>query len=205
VVGVTGGNPIRYPLRAAGLALSLALAALALAAGTAGTAGTGTGTDAGIDARHSTIVATFKQESVPVDAPFRKFSGHIAYDATHPAAASASIDVETGSFDIGDAAYNAEVRKPAWFNSAAFPMAAFRSTAVKVISATRFEATGNLSIKGRSVVITVPITVTASANSTAFDGTVPVSRKAFGIGDPVWNDVIDDQVSVHFHLVNAGH
>jgi polyisoprenoid-binding protein YceI len=179
--------------RVVGAALALVAVALALAA------------DGGIDAAHSTIAATFKQESVPVEAPFRKFSGHIVYVANNPAGASASIDVETGSLDIGDPAYNAEVRKPAWFDSAAFPFASFRSTAVKAISATRFEATGKLFIKGRSLEITVPIALVAAGGSTAFEGTLPVSRKAFAIGDPVWNDVIDDIVSVRFHLVNSAH
>lgn len=175
------------------LLLACAVTALAFAA------------DTGLDVGHSTITATFRQESVPVDAPFKKFSGHISYNASSPATASASIDVETASFDIGDPAYNSEVRKKAWFDSAAFPVASFRSTAVKAISATRFEATGSLFIKGRSLAITVPINIVAAGSNTAFDGTLVVSRKAFGIGDPTWEDVIDDQVNVRFHLVNADH
>jgi polyisoprenoid-binding protein YceI len=158
---------------------------------------------AGIDLPHSKITATFKQESVPVEAPFKKFSGHIRYDASNPAGASASIDIETGSFDLGDPAYNAEIRKQAWFDSGSFPFASFRSASAKAISPTRFEVTGSLFIKGRSLTVTVPVTIVAAGLSTAFDGTLPVSRKAFGIGDPSWNDVIEDQVNVRFHLVNA--
>ena len=119
-------------LHGLGLAITCLATALALAA------------DAGLDAAKSTIVATFRQESVPVDAPFRKFSGQIVYDASKPAAASANLDVETGSLDIGDPAYNAEIRKPAWFDSLRFPLATFRSTAVKAISATQFAACHNL-------------------------------------------------------------
>jgi len=188
--GISSGTRLLHGL---GLAATCLATALALAA------------DAGLDAARSTIVATFRQESVPVDAPFRKFSGQIVYDASKPAAASANLDVETGSLDIGDPAYNAEVRKPAWFDSLRFPLATFRSTAIKAISATQFEATGALTIKGRVLTITVPVAVSAGASGTAFDGTLPVSRQAFGIGDPSWNDVIEDQVRVRFHLVNASH
>jgi polyisoprenoid-binding protein YceI len=66
--------------------------------------------DASIDGTKSTIVATFRQENVPVDAPFRKFSGHILYDPAAPAAAKALLDVDTGSFDLGSEDYNTEVR-----------------------------------------------------------------------------------------------
>jgi polyisoprenoid-binding protein YceI len=180
-------------LHSAGLAVTCLASALALAA------------DAGLDVGKSTMVATFRQESVPVDAPFRKFSGRIVYDSSQPLAASANVDVETGSLDIGDPDYNAEIRKQAWFDSASFPLATFRSTAIKAISATQFAATGALSIKGRVLTITVPVTVSAAAAGTAFDGTLLVSRQAFGIGDPSWNDVIEDQVKVRFHLVNANH
>jgi polyisoprenoid-binding protein YceI len=156
--------------------------------------------DANLDAAKSTVVATFKQEGVAVDAPFRKFTGRIVYDAKNVATATASVDVEVGSLDIGDEAYNAEVRKPAWFDAAKYPLATFRSTAIKAISATRFEATGKLTVKGRVLTITVPIAVQGNA----FDGSLTISRKSFVIGDPVWEDTIDDKVAVRFHIVSTG-
>jgi polyisoprenoid-binding protein YceI len=182
------------PVRARWMLLpaSLAMAVAVLAA------------DGAIDARQSTIVATFRQEGVPVDAPFKRFSGTVVYDAAHPASASASVDVEVGSLDIGDESYNAEVRKAAWFDSAHFPQGSFRSTAIKPGGADHFEATGTLSIKGKSLTITVPITVRHAGNATAFDGSFELSRKYFGVGDPDWDAVLDDKVNVHFHLQGNG-
>lgn len=158
--------------------------------------------DSNIDTAKSTLIATFKQEGVPVDAPFKKFSGRIAYDPKNVAAATAALDVDTASLDIGDEMYSAEVRKPAWFDTARYPTATFRSTAIKPLAAGKFEATGTLTIKGKAVTLAVPITVQPSTNS--FDGTLVISRKAFGIGDPAWNDVLEDKVSVRFHLVSPG-
>jgi len=169
-----------------------AIAALALAA------------DHGIETGHSTLVATFRQMNVPLDAPFSRFSGTIVYDATHPAAASAAVDVEVGSLDLGDESYNAEVRKAAWFDSAHFPQATFRSSAIKAGGADHFEATGTLSIKGKSQTITVPIAVQHTATTTAFEGSFELSRKSFDIGDPDWDGVLDDKVRVHFHLQVSG-
>lgn len=151
----------------------------------------------------STLIATFKQENVPVDASFKKFGGTIIYDAEKPAASSAMITVDLSSFDIGDAAYNAEVRKPAWFDSAHFPQGTFCSTAIKPGAAGHFEATGTLSIKGKTQVLSVPITVQRIGNADAFDGSFDLSRKIFGIGDPLWDDVLDDKVHVRFHLLSA--
>ncbi len=154
-------------------------------------------------ATRSTVIAVFKQEGVAVDTPFTRFTGKISYDAKNVVAATASIEVETASLDIGDPAYNAEVAKKSWFDSAAHPKAVFRSTAIKAVSATRFDATGTLTIKGKVQTITVPVTVGTVPAGNTFDGTFIISRKAFGVGDPIWEDAIDDKVTVKFHLVGG--
>ena len=160
-------------------------------------------TDTLIDAGKSKVIATFKQEGVPVDAPFLKFSGKIVYDPATVASASASLEVETGSLDIGSEDYNAEVRKKEWFDSAGFPKATFRSTAIKPVAQGRFDATGTLSIKGRSKTVTVPITIQNGNSGNVFSGSFVLSRAAFGIGDPAWNDVLEDKVTVRFQLTGA--
>jgi len=159
--------------------------------------------DAGLDATHSTVVATFKQEGVAVDGPFHAFSGVIHFDPAKPTAATAAIDVQTASFDIGDPAYNAEVAKPAWLDSGHYPQATFRSTAIKVLGPGKLEATGTLTLKGRALAITVPITQAGSGAKATFDGSLAISRKAFGIGDATWDDVLDDKVVVRFHVVGS--
>jgi polyisoprenoid-binding protein YceI len=160
--------------------------------------------DTNLEARTSKVTATFKQEGVAVEVPFLKFSGRISYDAKNPAAASAAIDVQTASLDIGDEAYNEEVRRKEWFDSAKYPLATFRSTAIKAGTAGKLNATGNLTVKGKVLSITVPITVKPTATGNVFDGSFVFSRSAFGIGDPIWNDVVDDKVIIRFQLVSTG-
>lgn len=154
-------------------------------------------------ATKSTLTATFRQEGVPVEAPFTRFSGQIEYDARNPAAAGATIEVDMSSLDIGDPAYNDEVAKKSWFDSKTYPKAVFKSTSTRALAANRFEATGQLTLKGHAVPLTVPVTASATAAGTAFDGSFQISRKAFGIGDPTWESVLEDKVTVKFHLVGG--
>ncbi|MFO7324882.1 MAG: YceI family protein [Pseudomonadota bacterium] len=154
-------------------------------------------------ATRSTLTATFKQQGVAVENPFLRWSGRIEYDPADVAAAKAEIDVEMDSYDIGDPAYAAELAKKSWFDTAAHPRGTFRSTAIKPVSATRFDATGTLTLKGRSQTITVPVTVGTSGGATTFSGSFSISRKAFGIGDPVWDGVVEDQVLIKFNLVGG--
>jgi polyisoprenoid-binding protein YceI len=154
-------------------------------------------------ATKSTVVATFKQEGVAVDTPFSRFSGKISYDAKNVGAATALVEVETASLDFGDPAYNAEIAKKAWFDSATYPKAVFRSSAIKAVSATRFDATGTLTVKGKVQTITVPVTVGTAPAGSVFDGSFTISRKVFGVGDPIWEEAIEDKVVVKFHLVGG--
>ncbi|MDP3856552.1 MAG: YceI family protein [Stagnimonas sp.] len=154
-----------------------------------------------IDAAKSTVTATFRQMNVPVDGEFTKLAGSISFDPAHPEAASARIEIETAGFDLGMDDYNAEVRKPEWFDSARHPKASFVSSGFKALGADRYLASGKLSIKGKTIAISLPVTVRREAAVTVFEGSLPVSREAFGIGDPGWNEVLDDSVSLRFHLV----
>jgi polyisoprenoid-binding protein YceI len=181
------------------MARSLAMTisgSMLLAAFVAGAAGT-----AGIDAGKSTIIATFRQENVPVDADFKRFSGHIDYDAALPNAAKAAIEVTTGSLDLGSEDYNSEVRKKSWLDSGTYPTASFISTSLKPGAPGHFDATGVLTLKGKTQTMTVPVSVGKAGAATSFDGELTISRAYFGIGDKDWNDVLDDKVRVKFHII----
>jgi polyisoprenoid-binding protein YceI len=160
--------------------------------------------DGAINAGQSSIVATFKQQHAPVEAAFKKFSGSIVYDAAKPAATTATLSVDMNSLDIGDDDTDAEVRKAAWFDSAHFPQATFRATAITPGAGGHFEASGPLTIKGKTQTVSMTVTVQHAGGANAFDGSFELSRKAFGIGDPAWDGVLDDAVRVRFHLLVAG-
>ena len=154
-----------------------------------------------IDLAKSSIVATFRQENVPVDAAFKQFNGRVDYDPAMPSASKAALEVTTGSLDLGSEDYNSEVRKKAWLDSVSYPTATFISTTIKPSAGGHFDATGNLTLKGKTQTLTIPVTVGKSGATTSFDGELTISRSYFNIGDKEWNDVLDDKVRVKFHIV----
>jgi polyisoprenoid-binding protein YceI len=157
--------------------------------------------DPAINLASSSIVATFRQENVPVDAAFKGFSGRVDYDPAHPAASRAIMQVTTASLDLGSADYDSEVRKHDWLDSSAYPVASFVSSAVSAGAGGHFTTTGTLTLKGRTQTLTVPVTMSRADTAAVFDGTLEISRRYFGIGSPDWNGVLDDKVRVKFHLV----
>ena len=62
----------------------------------------------------------------------------------------------------------AELPRSPWFDSAKFPRAVFRSSAISALGGGRFQAAGKLELKGSSRDLVVPVTIVQSgAQSTA--------------------------------------
>ena len=176
-------------------AVSAGLSAVLLLSGVAHSAAVG------IDASKSKVTATFKQIGVPVEGVFTKAAGVIQFNAAKPEASSASLQIDTAAFDLGMEDYNAEVRKKEWFDTKSYPQATFVSTSFKSLGGDRYQAGGKLTIKGKSVDISFPVTIKPQAAATVFTGSIPVSRKVFAIGDAGWNEVVDDAVTVNFSIL----
>ena len=62
---------------------------------------------------------------------------------------------------------------------------------------------GKLTIKGKTVDVTVPATYRQDGAAQVFDGVLPIKRTTFNIGDGEWKDtsVVADDVQIKFHLV----
>lgn len=154
------------------------------------------------DPAASSVAAQFKQMNVPVDAPFKRFTAQIDYDAAKPDTAKAVVDIETASLDVGEAEMNKEVAKKEWFNSAQFPKATFVSSAIKQTAPGKLAVTGKLTIKGKATDVNFPLTVTATGGKYVFVGQLPIKRLAFNIGEGEWKDtgMVADDVIIKFRV-----
>lgn len=154
------------------------------------------------DVAASSVAAQFKQMNVPVDAPFKRFTAQIDYDAAKPDAAKATVDIDTASLDVGEAEMNKEVAKKEWFNSAQFPKASFVSSAIKAAGPGKLAVTGKLTIKGKAVDVSFPVTVTSAGGKFVFAGQMPIKRLAFNIGEGEWKDtgMVADDVVIKFKV-----
>lgn len=156
-----------------------------------------------IDAAKSSVSATFRQMGVPVEAKFNRFAAQVDYDAAKPENAKASVDIEVASFDLGDPDYNSEVRKKEWFNAAQFPKANFVSTKIRAAGAGKLEVSGKLTLKGKIADVSFPMTVKKEGNTQWFEGSLPIRRLVFGIGEGEWKDtsIVADEVVIKFRVL----
>lgn len=154
----------------------------------------------------SDIAFTFRQMGVPVDGHFKKFDAQVAFDPKNPAAGKVSLSIELGSATLGDAATDAELVKPEWFNVKKIPTATFQSTAIKALGGGKFEATGKLTIKGQVKDVVVPVALAQAGGTTTATGAFAIKRLDFNIGEGEWKDtsMVANDVQVKFKLALSG-
>ncbi|MBS1225265.1 MAG: YceI [Proteobacteria bacterium] len=89
-----------------------------------------------------------------------------------------------------------------WFNTSAFPAARFVTSSVKALGDHRYEATGQLTIKGKTQDVVVPATFTAQGKTGIFDGRFTLRRGDFAIGEGPWAafDVVANEVQIQFRI-----
>lgn len=151
----------------------------------------------------SSLSFVYKQMNVPVDGQFKSFRSKLAYDPAKPAAAKAELEIDLASIDAGSKDANDEVAGKAWFNTKTFPIAKFVSTSVKSLGGNRIELAGKMTIKGKTLDLVTPVTVTQQGNSASFDGSLVLKRADYGIGDGIWADfgTVANEIQVKFRLV----
>lgn len=148
-----------------------------------------------------TFVST--QMGVPVTGDFKKFSADVHLNPARPERGSAKIEIDVASIDAGSAEANEEVKGKNWFDASEFQKAGFVSSSVKALGEGKFEASGKLTIKGKTVEVRAPFAVTESGNVLNVEGVFTIKRLDFGIGSGLWSDtsVVANEVQIKFHLV----
>ncbi|MDM0027893.1 YceI family protein [Variovorax saccharolyticus] len=152
------------------------------------------------------IVFVTRQMGVPVEGSFKKFDAQVAFDPRKPEGGSVALQIDVGSASLGIPQSDAELPKPAWFDSHRFPKAEFQSNAIKALGGGRFEIAGRLTIKGSTTDLLVPVEIAQSNGQSTATGSFTIQRLAYKIGDGEWTDtsMVADDVQVRFKLVLAG-
>lgn len=159
-----------------------------------------------VDLARSQLTFTMKQMNVPVSGSFRKFSANIDFNPQKPEAGRADIVIDTASIALPTREAEAEARKKDWFNTAQFPQARFTSTAMKALGGNRYQVSGRLTLKGVTRDVTAPFTARAENGVTLVEGSLPISRLAFRIGEGSWSDTgtVADDVQLSFRMALKG-
>jgi len=145
------------------------------------------------------------QIGAPVEGSFTRFSGRVDLDPKAPQAGSVTFTVDMASVQFPSAEVLAELAKADWFDTAHFPKAEFRSSAIRTLGPGRFEVAGALTIKGRTRPVVIPVELQSTAGTSVATGLLAIKRLDFGIGGGEWGDtsVVEDEVKIRFKITLA--
>lgn len=156
-----------------------------------------------VQVKQSALSFGYQQMGVAMEAKFNKFAAQLSFDPARLADAQARIDVTLASIDTGLHDADEEVAGKLWFDTKAYPFASFVSTGIKPLGGDRYQASGKLTIKGRTLEVFAPVTFHSIGNRGVFDGSFNIKRLAYAIGTGEWADIgtVADDVQIKFHLV----
>lgn len=146
-----------------------------------------------VDSDHSGVSFTIRHFVSNVPGRFKDFDGVIKHDAKNPAASSVSFTIQAASIDTDNADRDNHLRSPDFFDVEKFPTLTFSSTSVKAVDADTLEVTGDLTMKGQTKKVTVPVELlgsvkTARGEKAGFETAFKLDRKEYGI---TWNRALD--------------
>ena len=131
---------------------------------------------------------------------FNHVEGTIRYDPEDLASSSVEIRVRADSVDTNAADRDEHLKGPDFFNAKRYPWLSFKSTKVEKGEGDTLKVTGDLSIRGKTKSITVPVRrvgegETPQGYKAGFEASFQILRSEFGVryGLP---DTLGDEVDI---------
>jgi polyisoprenoid-binding protein YceI len=154
------------------------------------------------DQRRTEVRFVYKMAYSTQRGRFTKASGTLDYDEAAPEKSKISASITAASLTTGEALVDNELKGAAFFNVAVSPVIAFRSLAVRPLSATAADVSGEITVNG----ITKPVTLKVSlkphddlalkfdAGAREFIATTRIQRSAFNMTD--YQSMVDDDIDI---------
>jgi polyisoprenoid-binding protein YceI len=132
-----------------------------------------------------------------VHGTFTGLKGTIDFDPVHADNGSFDVTIEVNTINTGIKKRDEHLRTADFFDAEKYPAIHLRSTKV-VQTKDGFSVTGDLTIKDKTLPVTIPFKLKEEGNAGVFTGTFTLSRLAFGVGKK--SAVMGDTVTVKLYV-----
>jgi polyisoprenoid-binding protein YceI len=116
------------------------------------------------------------------DGVFKTWDAQIAFDPKNLRASHAAVTIDIASVVTGDPTRDQMLPTPDFFSIQKFPKASFVTTAITQTGPGRYQAVGDLRIKGAVRRVTLPFTLSIAKDTAKMDGALIIDRGWFAIG-----------------------
>lgn len=194
------------------LLVVLALAAaISLAVGAPSAAATW-----GADQAHTEVNFSVKHFFTPVTGSFDEFEIELDYNADNPTASTVDVKIPVSSINTGNEKRDAHLMSQDFFEADKYPYITFKSNSVKSNGEDQLVARGQLTIKGESREVDLPITLLGrqelpeqmqqmmggTKEVASFQASTSIDRNDYGVGVGNWaaTVVVGGEVSIEILL-----
>ncbi len=141
-----------------------------------------------VDKARSRLGFRATQEGTAFDGYFRSWNATISFNPKWLATSKVVVTVATGSAVTGDKDRDAYLPTDDWFGVKRFPTATFTSTRFVDLGGGRYQAVGDLALKGVHRPVVLPFTLAVSGGEAKMAGALTIDRTWFGVGAGRWTD-----------------
>lgn len=132
---------------------------------------------------------------------FTRWRADIRFDPDNLDASSVVVRIETASASTGVSMHDSTLPTAAWFDAAGHPTAEFRSTRIRRVADGRYEARGDLTLRGETRRVDLPFTLDIEGDRATVAGTAVIDRRDFGIGrDDAGDDLISRDIRINVRV-----
>jgi polyisoprenoid-binding protein YceI len=158
------------------------------------------------DPAASELVFVTRQMGVPVEGRFQRWAAQVALDPRKPESGQVGLNIQMDSVAFAAPEVTAEAKAAVWLDTANFPLAVFRSTAIRPAGSGKYEMLGRLTLKGQTHDVTVPVSLAQSGATGTASGSFTLKRSDFRIGESEFTDasLVAHEVQVRFRLALSG-
>lgn len=153
-----------------------------------------------VDPARSQIRFHASSRLMDADGRFHRFGGEVRFDDSRPEAAAARLTVEVASIDTGIRMRDDHLRSEDFFHVERYPTATFLVASASR-DAERWVVSGQLTVRGVTQPLSLPVTVSRTGAELRIRGEFTVNRQAFGISYRSFLNPIRDEVRVWIDLV----
>ena len=155
-----------------------------------------------VDMAHSAVGFEARHFFTPVTGAFHDFEVTLEFDPENPERSAVQARIAVASVDTGNDRRDGHLQSDDFFDAAVYPDITFRSTSVRSLSDTEFVATGELTIKGTTVEIELPIMLLGimdmpenmrerfGSQVASFQAGLTVDRRDFDVGVGSWAETV---------------
>jgi polyisoprenoid-binding protein YceI len=167
-----------------------------------------------VDKAHSEALFQVRHLVTKVRGGFDDFDGVIEFDEAAPERSSVTFTVQAASIDTNNADRDAHLRSEDFFFVEKHPTITFASTSIAASGGSAYTVTGDLTIRGVTRRIALPVTFLGKAKDPwgneklGFETEITINRKDFGL---TWNAALEaggflvgDEVKISVSIQAAG-